>query len=91
MKSVSIEVIGKDYKSENMLVDTVEPCDGFTIVKNGYGEIVTVHDRYMGGVIVDCFNHPESDCIFFVAECKGVYFCVYPDYDSYVLFEFPFR
>jgi hypothetical protein len=79
---IGISVIGDKYSTEQMTVDTVEACHGFHVIDNtDLIHIFAVGDEFRGGKIVDCFVHPESDCVFMVVECDGVYFDVY--FDNY--------
>lgn len=73
-----IEVIGTQYNCEDMMVDLVEACKGFYITDND-GNMFTYERgcKFKDGNIIDCFVHHESDCIFMVCECNGVYFIVY--------------
>lgn len=83
-----IEILGDRYNDEDMIVDTVEKCDGYRFT-DGRGIEVKVYKGYIynGGLVVDCFVHPESDTIFFVVLCDGVYFCVTPDTSKYTIID----
>lgn len=90
----SIEVIGTQYKTEDMLVDLVEKVYGFTMYKGRYAYSVEEGCNFRDGRIVDCFEHAESDTVFIVVEYDGTFFCVYfYDYDKYELIDddLPFR
>ena len=87
MLKTSIRVIGSEYNTSDMIVDTVEQCRGFMITDDE--EWITVYkigDEYNDGKIVDCFVHHESDCIWMVVECNGVYFEIgFSNYKKYSL------
>ena len=87
MLKTDIRVIGTEYNTGDMIIDTVEPCNGFTVTDDeGWFTAYAVGDQYRDGKIADCFVHPESDCIFMVVECNGVYFEVYfNNYKEYKL------
>ena len=87
MLTINMTVIGTEYTTEQMLVDLVEICHGFQITDNDdWLHTFAVGDEYRGGKIVDCFVHHESECIFMVVECGGVFFDVYFDnYKKYSL------
>lgn len=82
MLKADIRVMGTDYKEEQMFVDLVERCYGFQVTDdNGWIYTYEVGDGYRDGRIVNCFVHYESDCVFMVVECNGVYFEV--GFDNY--------
>lgn len=86
MLKTDIRVIGTKYSIDDMIIDTVELCNGFTIISNNGPFTYKIGDQYRDSYIVDCFVHPESDCIFMIVEYGGVYFEVYfYDYEKYKL------
>ena len=79
-----IDIIGTHYNKEDQFSEdgcTVE-CDGLSFInaekQNNFNIMDTymIGDKYMDGIIVDCFCHPESDCIWAVIKCLDVYFSV---------------
>ena len=95
MLSININPIGTQYSYEDKLIELVELCYGFMIHDDeGYVQIFETEGVFRGGEIVNCFVHHESECIFMVCKCSGVYFEVYFDnYTRYELIEdeLPFR
>ena len=83
----NIRVMGNSYDKHEWYGGDgcVVECDGFTFTSadTGYTEYWRRGDTYMGGTIIDCFIHPESDCIWAIIECEGVYFEVEPDHNGH--------
>ena len=90
-----INVIGQNYRMEDMMIDLVEQCYGFAIIDNdGFMYQYTEGDKYRDGEIVNCFVHHESGTVFMVVECDCVYFEIgFDNVDRYDLLqdELPFR
>lgn len=80
-----INVIGTNYNKEDQFGNDgcVIECDGLSFVnaekKNNFMNIMDTYmvgDKYMDSTVVDCFCHPESDCIWMIVKCSNVYFDV---------------
>lgn len=79
-----IDIIGTHYNKEDQFSEDgcVIACDGISFMdaekQNNFNIMVTymIGDKYMDGIIVDCFCHPESDCIWAIIKCLDVYFSV---------------
>lgn len=69
----TINPIGNIYNASDMIVDTVEEVYG---VKLDGDECIVIEngDKYMDGSVVGIFIHSESDCVWAIIECSGVYF-----------------
>ena len=80
-----IRPIGQYYSYEDELVDTVELHKGFTVIHANTITTYKVGDKFRDGIIVDCFEHPESDCIWMIVECNGTYFDVGLEYTEYII------
>ena len=87
-----IEVIGTNYDCNDMIIDNVEMCDGFDIIDNdGKTYSYCTGGKFRDGIITNCFVHPESDCIWMIVVCNGVYFDVSIDnYKKYETIWIPF-
>ena len=90
---IRIAIIGGIYNVEDQLGGNgyIIPCYGFEFHDEDRATIYKCGDEFNGGIIIDCFVHPESDCTWCVVECNGVYFEVEFIYSgSYkVLYESP--
>lgn len=90
-----INVIGCNYRMQDMMVDLVEPCYGFSIIDdNGFMYQYTIGCGFRDGEVVDCFVHHESGTVFMVVEFGCVYFEVgFNNVNRYDLIqdELPFR
>lgn len=84
MISSIINPIGDTYSAEDMIVDTVIEVYGVEL-EHDYGCItIKDGDRYIDGIVVGIFIHPESDCVWIVVECNGTYFeVVFDGFNKY--------
>lgn len=97
--TIRIAIIGDTYNVEDQLGETeahiangcIIPCYGFEFHDEGGATIYKCGDAFNGGIIIDCFVHPESDCTWCVVKCNDVYFEVEFIYDGAytVLYEPP--
>lgn len=73
-------ILGDTYNVEDQVTDTVERICGARLQdKDGFIYVYEVGHAYNDGKIVDVFVHPESDCIWFIVECNGIYFEMHVD------------
>lgn len=77
-----IRMIGDHYDKHDQFSDDgcVIECHGISFEdaesQGGFMKSYECGDRFRDGVIVDCFCHPESDCIWAIVKCNDVYFSV---------------
>ena len=85
MFDMMIKPIGVNYSRDSQIIDTVELCDGFTIIdEDNSRHKFMIGDNFRDGQIVDCFVHPESDCVWMVACCNEYYFeIIFDNYKDY--------
>lgn len=82
MFNMEIRSIGTRYSRDVQMVDTVEMCDGFIVIdKDNLKHKFIIGDKFRDGQIIDCFIHPESDCIWMIVCYDEYYFEVY--FDNY--------
>lgn len=95
MLKENVSQIGTDFKMEDMLIDLVEPCYGFSIVDNdGFLHQYEIGNKYRDADIINCFVHHESSSLFMAVKFNDMYFMV--DFDNIIKYEIlkddlPFR
>ena len=71
------EIIGTKYSQEDQLMcdPHVAQITGVEIIdEEGWSSVYIVGDPYKDSEIVDMFIHPESDCVWMITKCNGIYF-----------------
>ena len=74
MITTRINPIGTEYNPYDMIVDTVEQVYGAKLRSDTEQVVIAEEGKYLDGTIVGVFIHPESDCVWAIAEYNGVYF-----------------
>lgn len=80
---MKINSIGSEYNSIDQVIGDadhiISPVGIYIIDNEGWSTYYEDGDSFRDGKIVDIFVHPESDCVWMIVECCGIYFEIHFD------------